>query len=60
MDTVTMLRAMGGATNNQVADEIEALRQRVQELERQGCCAECGKRSSDGWALCCVECMDEE
>jgi hypothetical protein len=24
------------------------------------CCAECGKKSSDGWALYCVKCSERE
>ena len=35
----------------------EALAQPTQELD--ACCAECGKKKSDGWALYCVECIDE-
>lgn len=38
--------------------EIEALRQALAQPE-QGC-AECGKKASDGWALYCVKCMEQE
>ena len=34
----------------------EALAQPAQELD--ACCAECGKKQSDGWFLYCVECVD--
>jgi hypothetical protein len=28
--------------------------------QREECCAECGKKSSDGWALYCVKCSERE
>ena len=34
----------------------EALAQPAQELDA---CCECGKKKSDGWALYCVDCIDE-
>ena len=27
--------------------------------DQSACCAECGKKDSDGWALYCVECIDK-
>jgi hypothetical protein len=57
-----------------ICDEaIEALRARLAQPEqpdfskagfgkpqREEGCAECGKKSSDGWALYCVKCTDRE
>ena len=28
------------------------------KLALEACCAECGKKKSDGWALYCVKCLD--
>jgi hypothetical protein len=35
----------------------EALAQPAQEPD--ACCAECGKKKSDGWALYCVKCVED-
>ena len=30
------------------------------KLALEACCAECGKKQSDGWFLYCVECVDDK
>jgi hypothetical protein len=48
--------------NAKLRAEIELLKaqlaQPTQELD--ACCAECGKKKSDGWFLYCVECVDDK
>ena len=41
----------------EVTEELGLYAQPTQELE--ACCAECGKKQSDGWALYCVGCVDD-
>jgi hypothetical protein len=41
----------------EVTEELGLYAQPTQELE--ACCAECGKKQSDGWFLYCVECVDD-
>jgi hypothetical protein len=42
---------------------LDRLVQATEELglykEPDGCCSECGKQKSDGWALYCVGCIDQ-
>ena len=39
----------------ELSKELAAIKKQPQIA----CCAECGKKDSDGWALYCVECMDK-
>ena len=41
----------------EVTEELGLYAQPTQELD--ACCAECGKKKSDGWFLYCVECVDD-
>lgn len=39
----------------ELSKELAALKTKLQDA----CCAECGKKESQGWALYCVECIDK-
>ena len=38
---------------------LEYVRAKQPPQEPDACCAECGKKESDGWFLYCVDCIDE-
>lgn len=62
IDAILKQQPVQPADQSEYCLNCEELSKELAALKKQpqiACCAECGKKDSDGWALYCVDCMDK-